>query len=158
VGLFAVNGTKAYIGGALAADTGDMSAADFEGVAWVEIAGLVSLGTLGGEASMGSGYEIDFADPYSPARLRKWKDGVDPGTFELVAAASDDDSQVALIEAQRLDASYAFRIDLPNGARRLFVAYVVSATDVFDQANAVIRFGTSLAIDSNIVRIAAPGA
>jgi hypothetical protein len=163
MGLFSVAGAKAFIGGVLSMGAGDMSAADFSSQEWVEITGLIAMGSLGAGADVTSSEVIDIDNPHAPGRVRKTKGAIDGGTMQIIAAADYEAAgQIAVVAAVETSLTYAFKIEMadkPSGgsrpSRRLFVALVVSAEDILDSANDVHRFSMSLAVDSNIVRVAA---
>ena len=155
--IFATAGAKLHIGGAMSADyTADLDAEDFNGESWVEIAPLESIGSVGDSAE-----QISF-DAIGNARRHKLKGTRDAGTMEVVAAIYYSDAgQIALLAAEKTAHSYAFRLvfnDAPPGgtpSERLFVAKVMSASEALDTANNVMKLNATLAVDSNVVRVAA---
>ncbi|MBN8998494.1 MAG: hypothetical protein J0H54_03645 [Rhizobiales bacterium] len=154
--LFATAGAKLHIGGALAFDGTDFSASSFSGQSWTEIKALSSLGSLGDAAEMISFNEI------GAERTRKLKGTRNAGQMQIVAGLDyADPGQLALIAAEKTDATYAFRLvfdDAPSGgtpSERLFTALVISATEQLDEANSVVTLNATLEIDSNIVRVSA---
>lgn len=163
MGIYSVAGARAYIGGVLTMGDADMTAADFASQSWLEITGLIAMGSLGGAAEIVSVTPLNSGDPASPARVRKIKNTIDAGTVQMFAAADYESAgQLAVIAALESVDSYAFKIELsdkPAGgvspSRRYFTALVAGAEDVLDTANDVYRFGMSLAVDSNIVRVTA---
>ena len=70
-------------------------------------------------------------------------------------------SQIALLAAEKTIHDYAFRVvfnDAPAGgtpSERLFIGKVMSASEQLDQANNAMKLNASIAINSNVVRVAA---
>jgi hypothetical protein len=152
--IFATNGAKLYIGGAMASTDADLALGDFSGETWVEIGETEGLGSIGDTAS-----EITF-DALSYGRTKRLKGTRSAGTMEIVCGIDYADAgQLALIAAEKTDAEYAFKLELndaPTGgtpSERYFVALVGSASEAFDSANAVMKLNASLWVNSNIVRV-----
>lgn len=156
---YATAGMKLFIGGAIEQKNSDFVAADFTSQTWVEITGLDSLGSLG-----------DTSQPITQSLIGEARDKVlkgtrSAGTMEVVCAVDNADAgQIAAIAAEKTPYDYAFKLELndkpatgasPKNGQRLFIAKVMSQTEVFDQANNVMKRNLSLAVNSNVVRIAA---
>jgi hypothetical protein len=157
--LYATNGAKIYIGAALSMKSTDFIAADFTSQTWKEIGETESLGSVGDSA------EIISVKSIGQQRVRKVKGSRDAGTMEVVCSIDPADAgQIAVIAAEKTIDDYAFRVvlnDAPAGgtaSERMFIAKVVSAKEQFDGADAVMKLNISLAVNSNIVRIAAAAA
>lgn len=154
--IFATAGAKFYIGSALAFDGTDFVEADFAAQSWTEVTGLSNLGSLGDAAELISFNEIGIR------RTRKQKGTRNAGSMQIVAGIDYADAgQLAIIAAEKVDATYAFKLvfnDAPAGgtpSQRLFTALVISATEQLDEANNVMALNATMEIDSNIVRVAA---
>lgn len=157
--IFATAGSKLYIGTAMSPDyAADLEVADFSGQSgsWVEITPLETIGSVGDSAEA-----INF-DAIGNARRHKLKGTRDAGTMEVTAAINYADAgQIALLAAEKTAFSYAFRLvfpDAPPGgtpSERLFLAKVMTAAEALDTANSVMKLSATLAVDSNIVRVAA---
>ena len=154
--LFATAGTKLYIGGAKAFSGADLTASDFEGESWEEIGGVTNLGSAGDTSELITSNQIGIA------RTRKRKGTRNAGAMEVVMDLDYSDAgQLDLIAAEATKNSYAFRLvfnDAPSGgtpSERLFVAYVMSVSEQYDEANSIMKLNSTLEIDSNIVRVPA---
>ncbi|GAB1378669.1 hypothetical protein [Pararhodobacter aggregans] len=154
--IFATNGAKLYIGGAMAATSVDLVQGDFSGQTanWKEIGEVEGLGSLGDTSA-----EISF-DPVNRRRTKRLKGNRSAGTMEVVCGIDyADEGQLALIAAEKTDAEHAFKLvlnDAPSGgtpSERYFVALVGSAGEAFDAANSVMKLNASLWVNSNIVRV-----
>jgi hypothetical protein len=157
--IFATAGSKLYIGSTLADKSTDFVQADFTSQTWVEVGNLDAIGTVGDTS------QAVTASIIGEGRDKTIKGTRSAGTMEVVANIDYADAgQQAAIAAEKTPHDYAFRIVLndapPTGAdptpsERLFIAKVMSAAEAFDQANSVMKLNISLAVNSNIVRIAA---
>lgn len=157
--IYATNGSKLYIGAALAAKSTDFAEADFASQTWAEIGEIEALGTLGDAAN-----EISF-DSISSSRTRRLKGTRNAGSMEVVAGLDyDDPGQLAVIAAEKTPHDYAFRLvlnDAPPGgspSERLFVAKVASAAEALDGANSVMKLNMTLWVNSNVVKVDASAA
>jgi hypothetical protein len=156
--IHATLGAKVYIGGPLAAKTTDFVLADFNGQSWLRISWLENAGGMGDEAAL-----ITF-DAIDDGRTHKLKGVRNAGQQQLVFGVDyDDDGQAALIAAEKETDSYAFRFEFndapPGGTNsfRYYIAKVMTAREMLDTANNVMKLNGTLEIDSNIVRVdAAP--
>jgi len=154
-GIFATAGSKVYIGGVMSAQSQDFTASDFNGESWVEIGWLETIGQFGDESA-----EITF-DAIGESRTQKLKGTRNAGNMELTCGIDNDDAgQAALRSAEATPSDYAFKVefnDNPDGSSnsiRYFIAKVMSAREVMDGANNVVKLTATLAINSNIVHVA----
>lgn len=152
--LYATAGTKVSIGGPLAFNGTDFDASDFAGQSWVEIGGTKNLGSSGDTS------QLITSDQVNAGRTRKLKGTRNAGSMTLVCDLdSADAGQIALLAAERVKESYAFKIefnDAPVGGTpsiRYFVALVMAATEELNEASSVMQLNTTLEIDSNIVKV-----
>ena len=152
--IYATNGARLYIGGALAAKSSDFVLSDYSAQTWVEIGETEGLGSVGDAAA-----EIAF-DGIAANRTRRLKGTRNAGTMEVVCGIDyDDDGQVALLAAEKTIHDYAFKLvlnDAPPGgtaSERYFVAKVGSAVEAFDTANNVMKLNASLWVNSNVVKV-----
>lgn len=154
--LFATNGSKLFIGGAMSSGTADLLIADFSGQTanWKQIKNLEGLGSAGDTSSEIS---IDLIDQERTKRLKGTRNA---GTLEIVCGIDyADEGQLALLAAEKTISEYAFKIvlnDAPSGgtpSERYFVGPVGSAVEAFDAANNVMKLNSSIWINSNIVRV-----
>jgi hypothetical protein len=153
-GIFATAGAKVFIGNVEAPKNSDHVIADFNGQSWLEIGWAENLGAFGDEAS-----EITF-DAIGEGRVQKLKGTRNAGTMAMVFGVdASDDGQAAVKAAETDSLDYAFRVnfnDAPEGgtpSQRFFIAKVMSAREVLDGANNVVRLNVNVAINSNIVKI-----
>lgn len=154
--LFATAGSKVFIGGVLAMKSDDFVFADFNAQAWTQIKGLDQIGTFGDASQAITQSIID------EARDKTIKGTRNAGTMELVANIDYGDAgQLALIAAEKTPYDYAFKVvfnDAPAGgtpSERYFVGKIMSAAEALNQANNSMMLNSSVAINSNIVRVAA---
>ncbi|WP_174800985.1 hypothetical protein [Martelella limonii] len=157
--LYATAGAKLYIGGTKSQKNNDFTSADFTGETWVEIANLENLGSLGDTSET-----VSF-NAIGESRTKTLKGPRSAGTMEVVCGISNDDAgQLAAIAAEKTPYDYGFRLVLndappsgsdPTPSERMFIAKVMSASEAFDEANSVMKLNISLAVNSNVVRIAA---
>lgn len=155
-GIFATAGSKVYIGQVKAAQSADFIEADFSAQSWTEIGWLETIGQFGDESS-----EITF-EAIGESRTQKLKGTRNAGNMELVCAIDNDDAgQSALRAAEATPFDYAFKVefndasDMGTNSLRYFVAKVMTAREALDAANNVVKLNATLAINSNIVRVAA---
>ena len=157
--FFATAGAKVYIGGATDMQSADFTASDFSGETWVEIKGLDSIGSFGDTAAAITQSVI------GEARDKTIKGTRSAGTMDLVANIDYADAgQLALIAAEKTIHDYAFKVtfnDAPSGgtpSERYFIGKVMSAAEQLDTANNSMKLNASIAVNSNIVRVAAASA
>ncbi len=158
MGLYTTAGSKLYIGGVLDEQSADFVAGDFSGETWVEVTSVENLGTFG-DTSQSISISI-----IGEARDKMFKGTRNAGNMEVVAGIDYADAgQIAVIAAEKTPYNYAFKVefnDAPSGgtpSSRLFIAKVMSASEALDGANNVMKMNSTLAINSNIVRVAAAG-
>lgn len=154
--FFATAGSKVYIGDELAMKSADFVEGDFSSVTWTEITGLDTIGTFG-DTSQSITQSI-----INEARDKTIKGTRNAGTLEISANIDYADAgQLAAIAAEKSTQDFAFKVefnDAPTGgtpSTRLFVGKVMSAAEALNQANNSMMLNTSVAINSNIVRVAA---
>lgn len=154
--IFATAGSVIYIGGTMAAKSSPFIAADFASQSWIEIGWAEAIGEFGDESS-----EITF-DAIGEGRTQKLKGIRNAGTMACrFGISSDDLGQVALRAAETVPNDFAFRVDFndaPLGgqpSKRYFIAKVMTAREVLDTANNVVRLNASLGVNSNVVQIQA---
>lgn len=152
--IYATNGAKLYIGGALSSKATDFVESDFDSQSWVEIGEIEALGTVGDTSA-----EITF-DSISANRTRRLKGTRNAGAMEVVCGIDyEDPGQIALIAAEKTIHDYAFRIvmnDAPDGgspSERLFIAKVGSAAEALETANNVMKLNATLWVNSNVVHV-----
>jgi hypothetical protein len=146
--LFPISGSKIYIGSAPIVDKDDdFVLADFAAVTWVEVKGWTASGRVGDSAS------LITSDQIGAGRTKKAKGTRNAGsmenTFDVVPA---DPGQEALIAATAVVDNYPFRIDWSSGAKRHFIAPVMSSQEQGGGANTQIAMAATLEINSNVVR------
>ena len=152
--FFVTAGTKFYIGDARP----DWSArlvtgADFSGEGWVEFAGFNSLGRAAAEWCVEQQTLPDPYDPGAPLMINYTKTTRPDLSMQVVAGILEDDlGQIAMLTAENSLDAFAFRMTLPNGARRRFIALVMAADHTFDEANSVLCWAFTLRLQSNMLR------
>lgn len=103
--LYAVAGSKLYIGPSMATKLTDFVAADFNAVVWTEIDGWQTMGAIGDTA------EVITTPLINRGRDTKQKGTFNAGTMENTFAIVDGDAgQTALIAASKTRNNYPFRI------------------------------------------------
>lgn len=104
-GLYAVSGSKLYIGGRKTAK-GTVTASDFTGESWTEIGGWVNAGAIGDTQEVGTQALLN------ERRVRKYKTTRDAGTMEnqFVPMALDP-GQIKFKEAIDDCQPYAFKVE-----------------------------------------------
>ncbi len=153
--IFAAAGAKLFIGGPLPPNfTAALTAADFIGQTWVEVAPMEQLGTLGDNA------EVITFNALGDGRTYKQKGTKNAGSFQAVAGFdASNPGQIAVIAAADSPNSFATRIvlnDAPAGgtpSERLFTAMYMSAAQAIDTANTIIKLNMSMEVNSNVVTI-----
>ncbi|PZU23793.1 MAG: hypothetical protein DI589_05860 [Shinella sp.] len=149
-------GAKLYIGGPKSQQSDDFVLSDFTGQTWVEIKELEALGSVGDTSEA-----VNFT-AISDARTRVLKGPRSAGVMEVVCGIDPaDPGQLAAIAAEKTIHDYAFKIvlnDAPAGgtaSERYFIGKVMSQSEQYDQANSVMKLNISIAVNSNLVRVAA---
>jgi hypothetical protein len=158
-GIFATAGAKIYIGNAKDAQSDDFDASDFAGESWVEIPWAENIGAFGDAAA-----SITF-DAIGEGRTQKLKGNRNAGDMQLVFGIDTSAAgQTALRAAEATKDDYAFKVefnDAPAGGGtpsiRYFIGKVMTATEVLDTANNVVKLNATVGINSNIVRVAPTG-
>ena len=156
--LLVTANTKISIGVAKAFTGTDFIETDFTSGSptWTEIKGTTNLGGAGDTS------ELITSNQVGSGRTRKAKGTRNAGSMQLVCDIDIADAgQLALIAAEKTRDSYAFKLefnDAPSGgtpSTRYFTAFIMSASEQYDEANSVMKLNATLEIDSNIVRVAA---
>lgn len=152
--FFVTAGTTFHIGAARPGWLARLVAGgDFSGEAWTEVRGLSSLGRTSGEWG---GEEILTPDPLAPddAQMATFEKTIRPAVSMQITAGiiEDDPGQIAMLAAENSLDAFAFRMVLPNGAQRRFIALVMAADHAFDEANSVLSWAFSLRLQSNMLR------
>lgn len=157
--LYPVAGCRFYIGSAMELEDGDMVAADFASVTWVEVKKWTQMGAFGDTAALITTQLID------QGRDVKQKGTRNAGQMQNVfAVAAADPGQVALIAAEKTLQNYPFKIELndkpavgsaPTNSLRYFMGLVMSASEQGGAANTVQLLNATVEINSNIVPVAA---
>lgn len=126
---------------------------DFTDEAWVKVNGLSSLGRISGEWQT---QDITLPDPNDPDNppIPDHQKTVRPAyTMEvLVAQNSFDIGQSLMLAAEGDINPHSFMISLHDASTRRFIAHVMSASQVLDEANSVVCWSFGLLLQSNIVR------
>ena len=153
-GIFATAGSHFYIGQAVAAKTTAWVESDFDTQSWIGVNWMETIGEFGDEAQ-----SIKF-DAIEQQRTIKLKGTFDAGDMQVTCGLDYSDSgQIAMRAAVELPNNFAFRIvfnDAPSAgtpSERLFIGLVMSAREILDGANNVMKLRTTVAINSNVVRI-----
>ena len=136
-----------------------VDASDFAGDTWTQVTGLTSLGRISGEWQTSATTLPDPNDPDNPP-IPDHQKAVRPAyTMEVVTAQKDDDAgQMLMLTAESGIDPYSFQITLANGSSRRFIAHVMSASQVMDEAHTVVSWSFGLLLQSNIERAACPTA
>jgi archaellum component FlaG (FlaF/FlaG flagellin family) len=155
--LHPVAGMKIYIGGVLSDKSTDFIASDFSSQVWTEIDGWETMGTLD-----------DTAQEISTSLINRGRDQTQKGTAKApsmqnqFAIIANDPGQLALIAAAAPSNknNYAFKIegnDSLGGSNslRLFIALAMGAGEQGGSANTIQKLNGTIAINSNIVHVAA---
>lgn len=152
--FFTAAGSRFFVGEARPGwDARPVSPADFDGESWTEVGGVRSLGRIAGEWETVSWKMPDWGDPDAPLMTKHAKAVRPDLTMQVVAATmGDDPGQFAMLAAEAAVDAYPFRILLPTGAVRLFVALAVSAEQVVDEANSVLCWSFGLLLQSTLAR------
>lgn len=146
--LFAVAGSKIYIGGVLAPKLTDFVAGDYAGQTWVEVDGWETMGSLGDNA------ELITTSLINRGRDTKQKGTFNAGSYEAqFAIVQGDAGQAALKAAAGSRLNYAFRVVYVSGETEYFVAIVMGAARTGGGANDVMMMAATLEVNSNIVTV-----
>lgn len=156
--LYPVAGCRLFIGGVLADKSTDFVASDFTSQTWVEIHGWSQMGPLGDNA------QLITESLIGENRDKVSKGTRNAGTMQNVFVCMDlDAGQIALLAAEKTSNNYAFKVELndapvgdaPTPSQRLFIGLVASAQEQGGAANTNRKLEANIAINSNIVRVAA---
>lgn len=151
-------GSKLHIGAAKAYGNTDFVASDFTtgSPVWTEIGGTTNLGSAGDTST------LITSDQIGSSRTRKAKGTRNAGSMTVICDLDIADAgQLAAIAAEKTKLSYAFRLSFPDAPEggtpsyRYFTAFVMSASEQWDEANNVMKLNLTLEVDSNVVRVAA---
>lgn len=105
--IYATNGAKLEIGGAILLTGASLNEASFAGQVWTEIGETENLGTVGDVSA-----EITF-DSISANRTRRLKGTRNAGSMEVVCGLDYGDAgQLALIAAEKTIHDYTFRLTM----------------------------------------------
>ncbi|MGQ3299644.1 hypothetical protein [Reyranella sp.] len=145
-----VAGSRFYIGGVMADQAADFVQSDFSGQTWVEVDLWQQMGDLGEEPNL-----------ITTSLINRNRDKAMKGTRQVVTMENrfvikeTDPGQLACIAAEGQNSDYAFRVEFPSGAERLFAGLVVSARETGGEANTIRFFQVNIARNSNVVKVAA---
>lgn len=158
--IFSSAGAKVFIGGQLGDDS-NLDAADFATQTWKQVKHVETIGSFGDSSE-----EITFATT-DRDRAYRLKGVRNAGNLEITCGLDYTDAgQLAMVAAEKELESYAFKIEFsdkpstgssPKNSSRLFCGKVMSVGENIDTANSVTTISFSVAIDSNVVRVAASG-
>lgn len=152
---FTAAGTRFFIGTARPGWWARVvDASDFDGEAWVPVEGVSSIGRTGGEWQTVADTIPASADaPDEPWIENHVKDVRPSLSMQIVMATIEDDpGQLAMLAAEASVPAYPFRMELPTGGTRQFVALVVSADQAVDEANSVLCWSFGLLLQSTLMR------
>jgi len=125
--------------------------AGFEALTFTEIGEVTSIG------GFGITYNEVTHNPLGDRKTFKFKGSYDNGTLTVDYALVDDDAgQLILDAAVNSDNNYAFEISRQDGAKRYFIARVMSKTETIGGVDDISSASTDLSINGNIVKVAAP--
>ena len=146
--LYAVAGSRIYIGDPLNDKDTDFVAGDFAGQSWLEIDGWETAGEVGDEAS------IITTSIINRGRDVKMKGTRNAGQMQNnFAVIPGEDGQAALIAAEKTENNWAFRIVWEGGQTSYFIAMVASARFTGGGANTVRMLSSTFEVNSNVVTV-----
>lgn len=156
--IFAAAGSRFFIGDAAIDDKDtDFIATDFDSVTWVEVSPLESIGTIGQEAS-----EITF-DQLNRKRTKVIKGNRRAPNLEVTAGLNYSNAgQAQMLAAEGTEHNYPVRVmfndapatgSAPTPSERMMIGLVMKVGETADEANSVQRLTSSIAVNSNVVRI-----
>lgn len=144
--LYAVAGSKIYIGGVLSTKSTNFVAGDFASQSWVEIDGWETAGAIGDTAETISTALINRG------RVIKQKGTRDAGSMECnFASIAANAGQLALRAAVDASDNYAFRIVWSTGEVNYFIGLPMSKSRPGGGANDVMMLSATIEINSNVV-------
>jgi hypothetical protein len=124
------------------------TAADFVGMAWVEIDGWMTVG------GYGDAFALITTALINRNRDTKQKGTRNAGSMEnTFSALPADAGQIAAAAAVRTTNNYGFRVLHPTGEADMFVGLPMGFTEAGGEANAVRSRTLSIEINSNIVTV-----
>lgn len=152
--FFATSGTTLHIGTVRTDWTArQVSAPDFTGEAWTQVNGLSSLGRISGEWQTIATTLPDPNDPDNPSIPNHQKAERPSYSMEVTVAQNGADAgQSLMLSAEGSIDPFAFKLTLPDGSLRQFVAHIMSASQAMDEANSVVSWSFGLLMQSNIAR------
>jgi hypothetical protein len=150
--LFTTTGSIFEIGGARANwYARPVAEADFVGEAWLPVGGVSSLGRIEGDWVTQDVSVPDSLDPDQPQIPTHVKVSRALKSMQINAGIIEGDlGQIAMVNAEEQEEPFAFRLTLPSGAVRRFIALVISCDHAFDEANSVIAWSFNLMLQSNL--------
>jgi hypothetical protein len=144
--LFAVAGSKFFIGGVLPSKSVDFVAGDFASQVWVEVDGWETCGALGDAA------EVISTPLINRNRVVKQQGTNDAGEWENnFAVLPNDAGQIAMLAAQASPSNYAFKVEWATGEVSRFIGLVSSKTRAGGNANTIQMRSFNVAVNSNLV-------
>ena len=152
--LFATAGTDFLIGVARPDWTArQVDADDFDGEAWLSVGGMINLGSIGGDWRTEESLFPDPNNPGAPTIPTVEKVSQPVRTMQVICDLDTADAgQARMLEAEASVSCYPFKLVLPGGAERLFMALIVGTADVINEANTVIGSSFSLVLQSTVLR------
>lgn len=151
--FFATSGSSFFIGEARPGwEAQRISGAAFADEGWIEVGDLTNLGRISGEWQTQEVVLPNCEDPDEPPMPTHDKSVRPARTMQVIVNMDDNDAgQLAMLNAEDSVNAFAFRVVLPDGATRMFIAIVVGAEQVFEDANSVASYAFSLILQSNVV-------
>lgn len=156
--LYPVAGCKIFIGDAVEDADGDLTAADFTSVTWIEIGRWSQMGDFGDTS------QLITSSLINEGRDKKMKGTKNAGSMQNVFANDATDAgQIALIAASKTNKNYPIKIEMndapavgasPKPGQRLFQALIMNANETGGDANTVRNLNSTFEINSNIVTVA----
>lgn len=144
--LYAVAGSKFYIGNTVALPATEVSEPSFSGETWTEVDGWETCGAIGDTAAaittslINSGRDI------------KQKGTRNAGTWENTFANMPTDAgQDKMVEAEASTSNYRMKVEWSSGEIWYFVGLVMSKSKSGGGANEVDKRNFTVEINSNIV-------
>lgn len=149
-----VTGSKLYIGPVRESTVDTL--AEYEGLAWVEIGEVESIGDLGDQSN-----PVTFQS-IGDSRVRKLKGARDAGTQQIVMGRSPSDAgQIALKAAERTKFEYAFKLEIADApdddytnSVQYFGAMVMGARVNMGTGDNVVKITADLGINTEIIEYA----
>lgn len=156
--IYSAAGSRFFIGDAAIADKDtDFVATDFDSVTWVEVSPLETIGTIGQAAN-----EVTF-DQLNRKRTKVLKGTRRAPNLEVTAGLDYGNAgQAQLLAAEGTEHNYPLKVVFndapatgaaPTPSQRMMIGLVMSTGESVDDANSVMRLTSSIAVNSNVVRI-----